>query len=66
MNIYITLTQNYIFEKFGSKTETHSSFYEIWHLQQKEHANNTCECLEGSRDYWFKMATGSMIAACKI
>ena len=31
------------------------NFYEIWHLQQIEHANYeyyTCQCLERLHDYW--------------
>ena len=35
----MTLTQNYKFEKFDPKTEMCSNFYEIWHLEQIEHAN---------------------------
>ena len=33
------LDQNYKFVKFGPKTEMCSNFYEIWHLEQIEHAN---------------------------
>ena len=35
----MTLTQNYKFAKCGSKTEMCSNFYEIWRLEQIEHAN---------------------------
>ena len=35
----MTLTQNYKFMKFGPKTEMCFNFYEIWHLEQIEHAN---------------------------
>ena len=35
----MTLTKNYKFWKFGRETEMCSSFYEIWYLQQMEHAN---------------------------
>ena len=35
----MTLTENYKFAKFGSKSETYSNFYEISHLEQKEYAN---------------------------
>ena len=37
----MTLTQYYKSAKFGRKTEVCSNFYEIWHLEQIEHAN--CE-----------------------
>ena len=33
--------KNYNFANFGPKTEMCSNFYEIWHLEQIEHA--TCE-----------------------
>ena len=42
MNILIgidDLTQNHKFAKFGPKTEMCFNFYEIWHLEQIEHAN---------------------------
>ena len=42
MNILIgidDLTQNYKSAKFGSKTKICSNIYEIWHLEQIEHAN---------------------------
>ena len=39
IEILMTLTQNYKFAKFGLKTEMCSNFYEIWHLEQIEHAN---------------------------
>ena len=59
----MTLTQNYKYAKFGLKTEICSNFYEIWHSQQIEHAttyeHNTRQCLERSRDYWFRMIIGS-------
>ena len=35
----MTLTQNDKFAKFCPKTEMCSNFYEIWHLEQMEHAN---------------------------
>ena len=41
IEILMTLTQNYKFAKFGLKTEMCSNFYEIWHLEQMEHAS--CE-----------------------
>ena len=44
----MTLTQNYKFENFCSKTEILSTLYEIWQSQQIEHANyehNTRQCL---------------------
>ena len=36
----MTLIQNYKFAKFGPKTEMCTSFYEIWHFWQIEHAND--------------------------
>ena len=54
----MTSTQNYQSEKFSPKTEIFSNFYEIWHLQQIEHANyedNTRQCLERLLDYCLKM-----------
>ena len=60
----MTLNQNYKFAKVGPKTEIFSNFYEIWQLQQIEHANyeyNTCQYLERSHDYWLRM-----IIVCKI
>ena len=50
--------------KFGPNTEICFIFYEIWHSEQIKHANyeyNTRQCLERSRDYWFKK-----IICCKI
>ena len=35
----MTFIQNYKFPKFGLKTEMSSNFYDIWHLDQIEHAN---------------------------
>ena len=35
----MTLTQNYKSAKFGRKIEMCFNFYEIWHLEQIEHAN---------------------------
>ena len=35
----MALSQNYKFAKCGPKNETCSNFYEIWHLEQIEHAN---------------------------
>ena len=58
----MTLTQNYKFVKFGSKTEIFSNFYEIWHSQQNEHTNyeyNTRQCLKHLRDYCLGMIIGS-------
>ena len=34
----MNLTQNYKFVKFGPKSETYSSFYQIWLLEQMERA----------------------------
>ena len=61
----MTLTQNYKFANFGSKTEMCSNFYEIRHSQQVEHAKyeyNTRQCLERSRDYWFRMIIQSNLS----
>ena len=60
----MTLTRNYKFAKFYPKPEIFSNFYEIWHLQQIEHANyvyNTRQSLKRSRDYRLRMIIG-----CKI
>ena len=39
----MTLTQNYKFAEFVSKTEMSSDFYEIWYLEQIEHVQkNPC------------------------
>ena len=35
----MTLTENQTFAKFGPKTEMCPNFYEIWHLEQIEHAD---------------------------
>ena len=35
----MTLTENQKFAKFGFKTEMCSNFYEIWYLEQIEHAD---------------------------
>ena len=54
----MTLTQNYKFAKFAPKTKIFSNFYEIWQLQQIEHANyeyNTRQYLERSHDYSLRM-----------
>ena len=48
--------------KFGLNTEICSNFYEIWHLQQIEHANekyNKHQCLERWCNYWRRMIIGS-------
>ena len=34
---YLTINQK--FAKFDPKTEMYSNFYEIWHLEQIEHAD---------------------------
>ena len=43
----MTLTQNYKFAKFGSKTDMCSNFYEIRPLEQIKHANYECSIWNG-------------------
>ena len=50
------LTENQTFAKFGPKTELCPNFYEIWHLEQIEHADyedSYFELMVSVQDYRF-------------
>ena len=52
----MTLTENQKFAKFCPKTKISSNFYEIWHLEQIEHADykeNYFELMVSTQDYRF-------------